>query len=421
MRLSLGCLAKIARRSSSLVMHVSSAEEIDKFAQYHPTVLTLERLIDFGLKNSSGKDSMLFLSKELPVRLANIMKEFNLLPEALLNMPSVQLVGGWYEQSFHDILQFRRHGDNSKPSDEAVHKFNDVLDTMQNRHSTVVETMAEGILEMKKEYGEAAQDGHTANCIQYFFDRLYASRIGLSMLIKHHLMLFGKLKSGDTYIGAIDPNCDILSIAEDAYDNARFLCDQYYMKSPKCKFQCHNPSSKSTDKNRLTLTYIPSHLYHMLFELLKNALRAVVEHHEDSDSLPDVNVLMVQGHKDITIKISDQGGGIRRSQLGLLFNYMYSTASAPQAENEGLEMAPLAGYGYGLPLSRLYAKYFNGDLWLNSVDGYGTDAMICLKLFARDASELLPIFNKTASLKYTQAVQVPDWSDHPSSTSTDKR
>jgi pyruvate dehydrogenase kinase 2/3/4 len=57
--------------------------------------------------------SFLFLRKELPVRLANIMKEINLLPEKLQSMPSVALVEKWYEMSFDEILQFE-----NKPGDD---------------------------------------------------------------------------------------------------------------------------------------------------------------------------------------------------------------------------------------------------------------------------------------------------------------
>ena len=37
-----------------------------------------------------------------------------------------------------------------------------------------------------------------------------------------------------------------------------------------------------------------------------------------------------------------------------------------------------AGYGYGLPISRLYARYFGGDLQVVSMEGYGTDVYLHL-------------------------------------------
>lgn len=48
-----------------------------------------------GRENACEKTSYMFLRKELPVRLANTMKEVNLLPDKLLSQPSVRLVQKW--------------------------------------------------------------------------------------------------------------------------------------------------------------------------------------------------------------------------------------------------------------------------------------------------------------------------------------
>ncbi|KAG0001668.1 hypothetical protein BGZ65_003297 [Modicella reniformis] len=39
---------------------------------------------------------------------------------------------------------------------------------------------------------------------------------------------------------------------------------------------------------------------------------------------------------------------------------------------------PLNGSGHGLPLARLIARYFGGDLSLISMEGYGTDSYLSL-------------------------------------------
>ena len=39
----------------------------------------------------------------------------------------------------------------------------------------------------------------------------------------------------------------------------------------------------------------------------------------------------------------------------------------------------MAGYGYGLPLSRLYARFLKGDLWLETGYGQGTTGVVRLR------------------------------------------
>lgn len=66
-----------------------------------------------------------------------------------------------------------------------------------------------------------------------------------------------------------------------------------------------------------------------------------METHQDSGNIPPIKVTIVKGKEDISVKISDRGGGIARSQVDQLFKYMYSTA--PQPSKSDMHTVPLAG------------------------------------------------------------------------------
>jgi pyruvate dehydrogenase kinase 2/3/4 len=116
-------------------------------------------------------------------------------------------------------------------------------------------------------------------------------------------LLFGKESNyaGHPHIGSIDPHCKVINVLHDAYENARFLCEQYYLTAPTLVVREHNSINKG---DTIKITYVPSHLYHMVFELFKNSLRAVVEYHgTECSSYPPVEARVVLGKEDISISV----------------------------------------------------------------------------------------------------------------------
>lgn len=88
-------------------------------------------------------------------------------------------------------------------------------------------------------------------------------------------------------IGLISLNTSPYDVAQDAIKDASNICARKLGYSPPVKILGH------TD---LTFPYIPSHLYYMLLELLKNSMRATVENCGANKHLPP-----------ILLKITDQG------------------------------------------------------------------------------------------------------------------
>jgi pyruvate dehydrogenase kinase 2/3/4 len=129
-------------------------------------------------------------------------------------------------------------------------------------------------------------------------------------------------------------------------------------------------------------------------------MRATVEFHGMDGDFPPIKVVIADGkdNEDVVIKVSDEGGGIPRSNMKKIWSYLFTTADPSIQESmigssdqqDHGRNSPLAGLGYGLPISRSYCRYFGGDLSIMSMEGYGTDAFVYLTRLG-NTKEPLPI------------------------------
>uniref|UniRef100_A0A0R3S542 Protein-serine/threonine kinase n=1 Tax=Elaeophora elaphi TaxID=1147741 RepID=A0A0R3S542_9BILA len=361
-------------------------EKLKYYERFRPHPISLQMYLNFG-KEGTVEISFKFLQKELLVRLANITKEADSLLQKLPQVSSTVDVHKLYCQSFEDLLPF----ENVEPTDENIGSFNEKLEKVMLRHENTIEEMSESIIQLREKYGvNIASD----NKIQYLLDRFYFNTISIQILQHQHLIVFGTLlPASPRHIGCIDPACDVATVIVDAYDGARFICDGCYCDTPKLEFNSYNSIAPGYP---IAIAAIPSHLYHIMFELFKNAMRATIDRYGEFEKLPPIQVLATLGKEDLTVKVSDSGGGISRRKMDQLFRYSYSTAPPPETNGHN---AALAGYGYGLPLSRLYARYFHGNLFVSSMEGYGTDAFLYIKVMHGSSEDmmklmLLPIIGK---------------------------
>ena len=116
-------------------------------------------------------------------------------------------------------------------------RFAATLNTIKRRHDSVVTTVAQGILEYKRKRQRMQID----NNIQSFLDRFYMSRIGIRMLIGQHIALTDQSHHKDpTYVGIICTKTNVRDLAQEAIENARFVCEDHYglFDAPKVQLIC---------------------------------------------------------------------------------------------------------------------------------------------------------------------------------------
>ena len=170
-------------------------------------------------------------------------------------------------------------------------------------------------------------------------------------------------------------SCYPYTILKDVIDDINIITEDLYDKH--LTFNIYGNDGRTQNIKNLSnynFMYIPSFVYYILYEILKNSVEATYKNNKDN-----INIYMSEGTDDIIIKISDYGKGMNKDKIPELFSYSYSEVDREylinSLENNRFIMS---GYGHGLPISKLYAQYFGGDIQILTFKGIGTDTIIYL-------------------------------------------
>mmetsp|Transcript_15404 Transcript_15404/g.13940 ORF Transcript_15404/g.13940 Transcript_15404/m.13940 type:complete len:410 (-) Transcript_15404:40-1269(-) len=345
------------------LMETAQGERLDMFN------LNKQLLDNINMNEKVLLQVACFLHRELPVRLAHRAVE---LEEYDLFMKSshIRNVCSWYKTSFSQLRSCQ-----APTNKELERKFALTIESIYERHSATLITMAKGAHELKTLLGHDTITFANQSEIQKRLDNFYLSRIGIRTLIGQYLALRSS-NDGSNMIGLISPKASPYNIALQTIEDAAYMCKRQHGEAPEVTIH---------GRTDLHFPYFPSHISYILLELLKNSMRATVESH-GVDKMPNIKIVIADGEEDIVIKVSDEGGGIRRSNMNRIWSYLFTTADPSILENMLIDSnprdfdtaSPLAGLGYGLPIARNYARYFGGDLTVMSMEGYGTDSFIYL-------------------------------------------
>ncbi|ORC89061.1 developmentally regulated phosphoprotein [Trypanosoma theileri] len=343
-----------------------------------------------------------FCHMELPVLLSRIVRALDSLPCGLNAMPSVLLVKNTYLDSFKKLIECDFPGEK-----ESVKHFRNVVAEIEEIHRSrdILVTMAMGLLELKELllrhrqflFKDRKMDPKTT--FDYLLHEGLIDITGpmdtFSLLMVHYnflsRMLINLDRESDNKVGMVDLEIDLERLVRNAVDDAKQICTDHYGDCPDVKFII------SKDAGLIKFAQMSSTISYVVLELMKNAFRATVEGHMERDSMgivncenmPPVEVLVniKESAKHACICISDEGLGMTQTQVNMAMTYAYTTVKRPVLQlhdssevYRGDSVAPLAGYGFGLPMSRVYARTFDGDLVMSTMEGYGTRVYYYIKV-----------------------------------------
>ncbi|KAJ1653591.1 Protein-serine/threonine kinase [Dispira simplex] len=388
---------------------------LDPYLSRSVKTITLRQLVVFG-RHVTEKRLLLsanYVRQELPVRLARRIQDFQNLPFIVGTNPYLEQVYDMYWEAFEF---FRRLP--SIENLEANHQFSETLQSKLYEHLVVIPKLTIGLNECAEHLAPASRDR--------FMNTMLRSRISRRVLAEQHISLTnhyelvhglterwasperdrkaestpfpsmydaeqGHTLSPDssTSVGIVHTHCNALDIIDRCSSRCRSVFAEVYQSTT-------TPEIVVDGSLNARFTYIPDHIEYILYELLKNAVRAVMDQVERSNRLagsselssyPPIRVTICEGQVTLVFRISDQGGGIPADLLPHIWEYGQGnhnplsnlhqvTRMAAKVNDPLCHAALLTHLGIGLPMSRVYATYWGGNVQVHTMEGFGTDVYV---------------------------------------------
>ncbi|TFK43504.1 branched-chain alpha-ketoacid dehydrogenase [Crucibulum laeve] len=411
------------RRQSTTVQFYQN-RQLELYASKEAKPLTLRQLVFFGRSMNEERliKSANYVRTELPVRIAHRIRDLQALPYVVVTQEGVARV---YELYWLAFEKFRRYPPIITLADN--NEFCKFLSGILNEHATVIPNLSLGL--------SLSSPFLLPDQLDSFMRRMLISRISRRVLAEHHIALSdshaGRSKEhfGEPHVGIIFTGLNVKRSIEKC---ATLLRERPFWAEDNWDARVKGngwPDVIIEGHLDTKFAYIREHLEYIIFELLKNSMRATVVKYQGAISLPSIRATIVAGENDVGIRISDQGGGLlssenqiktpsdlfsfshvrnaarmENSRLGALRNASTSEQGVKatvdeqlgrwqqamlhkiEVENEKTIEAHVreAGEGWhprigiGLPMSYIFATYFGGSLELVSLDGWGTDVYLRL-------------------------------------------
>jgi len=355
-------------------------EQLAKYAVMKPSPLSLQQILDM-LEPSSYAE---FIRSELPIRYAERIRNITELA-GWEHVPALVDVHSRHLETFEDIVCSGRYPSRSSLDDPGTYiDFVEVVQRAAYLQRDVQQLVAKAMHSLHAE----RQDEFSAEFVDEWLDNFLLNWIGTEMLLAHYLTIV----NGDKPTGVVEPRCDVAEVCREVAFTMQCLCMDLHGRTPQISVLSR--SAVEEDRRAPSFSYIPSFLTYILTEILKNACRATLESTDDDSKLMKrpITILVCADGRRVAIRVGDLGRGIPFEVDAHVWSYMYSTARkhADGHRNGDGGATPLAGYGVGLPLSRLYARYLGGSLNLVSWPGYGTDVQLFLPRLSSEQVEVVP-------------------------------